>query len=99
MYNYALFNILLAFATAIISLISAAKRKDKDLQPFEIRKVYIAKTVALSIGALACLVCLFSEQSDPTVVWADKWSIVLVILLIGELVADYFVNKKTHPKD
>lgn len=96
--NYAVFNILIAFATSILSLVSISRRKDTDLQPFEIRKVYIAKSIALEIGIVACLVCLFSKRAVESFVWADKWTIILVILLLGELTANYFVGKKSHPK-
>ena len=100
MIKWALLNILLAFATGVIALLSVSRHKDIDLKPFEKRKVYIAKSIAVYIGIVACLVCLFSEQ--PTgmhILVADKWTIVLVFFLIGEMLTDYFVAKKCHPKE
>ena len=100
MIKWALLNILLAFATGIIALLSVSRHKDIDLKPYEKRKVYIAKSIAIYIGIVACLVCLFSErQTGMHMLVADKWSIVLFFFLIGEMLTDYFVAKKCHPKD
>lgn len=64
------------------------------------RKVYLAKSIAIYIGIVSCLVCLFSERPmGANMLLADKWSIILFFLLIGELLTDYFVGKKCHPKD
>lgn len=100
MVKWALLNILLAFATGIIAILSASKHKDVNLTPYERRKVYLAKSIAVYIGIVSCLVCLFSEQPvGAQMLVADKWSIILLFLLIGELLTDYFVGKKCHPKD
>ena len=100
MIKWALLNILLAFATGIIALLSVSRHKDIDLKPYEKRKVYIAKSIAIYIGIVACLVCLFSErQTGMHMLVADKWSIILFFFLIGELITNYFVGKKCHPKE
>ena len=99
MIKWALLNILLAFATGIIALLSVSRHKDIDLKKKKKRKVYLAKSIAVYIGIVACLICLFSEQ--PTgmhILVADKWSIILFFFLIGALFTDYFVAKKCHPK-
>ena len=99
MVKWALLNILLAFTTGVIALLSVSRHKDIDLKPFEKRKVYLAKSIAVYIGIVACLIRLFSEQ--PTgmhILVADKWSIILFFFLIGALFTDYFVAKKCHPK-
>ena len=99
MIKWALLNILLAFATGIIALLSISRHKDIDLKPFEKRKVYLAKSIAVYIGIVACLICLFSEQpTGMNILVADKWSIILLFFLIGGLITDYFVAKKCHPK-
>ena len=100
MVRWALLNILLAFATGIIAMLSASKHKDVDLKPYEKRKVYLAKSIAIYIGLIACLICLFSEQEvGEQLLVADRWTIILSLCLIGELLTDYFVSKKCHPKD
>ena len=100
MVKWALLNILLAFATGIIAILSASRHKDVNLTPYEKRKVYLAKSIAIYIGIISCLVCLFSEQPvGEHMLVADKWSIILLCLLIGELLTDYFVRKKCYPKD
>ena len=100
MIKWALLNILLAFATGIIALLSVSRHKDIDLKPYEKRKVYLAKSIAIYIGIVACLVCLFSErQTGMHMLVADKWSIILFFFLVGEMLTDYFVAKKCHPKD
>ena len=58
MIKWALLNILLAFTTGIIALLSVSRHKDIDLKPYEKRKVYLAKSIAVYIGIVACLVCL-----------------------------------------
>ena len=79
MIKWALLNILLAFATGIIALLSVSRHKDIDLKPFEKRKVYLAKSIAVYIGIVACMICLFSEQpTGMNILVADKWSIVLL---------------------
>ena len=100
MNNWALLNILLAFTTSVIAILAASKHKDVHLKPYEKRKVYIAKSIALYIGIVACLVCLFSEQPrGELMLVADRWTIILLFFLIGEILTDYFVSKKCHPKD
>ena len=100
MNNWALLNILLAFTTSVIAILAASRHKDVHLKPYEKRKVYIAKSIALYIGIVACLVCLFSEQPrGEHMLVADRWTIILLFFLIGEIFTDYFVNKKCHPKD
>ena len=100
MNKWALLNILLAFATGVIALLSVGRHKDIYLKPFEKRKVYLAKSIATYIGIGACLVCLFSEQpAGEHMLVADKWTIILVFFLIGEIFTDYFVGKKCHPQD
>ena len=100
MSNWAILNILLAFTTGIIALLSVSKHKDIDLKPYEKRKVYLVKSIAIYIGIVACLVCLFSEQpTGEHMLLADRWTIVLIFFLIGELMADYFVSKKCHPHE
>ena len=100
MVKWALLNILLAFATGIIALLSVSRHKDINLKPFEKRKVYLAKSISVYIGIVACLVCLFSEQPvGAHMLLVDRWTLILFFLLIGELLTDYFVSKKCHPKD
>ena len=100
MIKWALLNILLAFSTGVIAILSASRHKDIDLKPFEKRKVYLAKSIAIYIGIVACLICLFSEQpAGEHMMLADKWSIILAMCLIGELLTDYFVGKKCHTKE
>ena len=100
MIKWALLNILLAFATGLIAIISASRHKDINLKPFEKRKVYLAKSIAIYVGLVACLICLFSEQPmGEHILVVDKWTIVLTMCLIGELLTDYFVGKKCHPKE
>ena len=100
MVRWALLNILLAFTTGIIAMLSASKHKDVNLKPYEKRKVYLAKSIAIYIGLIACLICLFSEQEvGEQLLVADRWTIILSLCLIGELLTDYFVSKKCHPKD
>ena len=100
MNNWAILNILLAFATGLIAALSVSKHKDIDLTPYEKRKVYLAKSIAIYVGIVACLVCLFSEQpAGEQILLADKWTIVLIFFLIGELLTNYFVSKKCHPKE
>ena len=100
MIKWALLNILMAFTTGIIAILSVSRHKDVDLTPYEKRKVYLAKSIAIYIGIVAILVCLFSEQQvGMDILVVDKWSIILFFLLTGELMTDYFVGKKCHPKE
>ena len=100
MIKWALLNILLAFSTGLIALLSASRHKDINLKPFEKRKVYLAKSIAIYIGLIACLICLFSEQQvGEKLLVADRWTIILTMCLIGELLTDYFVGKKCHPQE
>lgn len=100
MIKWALLNILLAFSTGVIAILSVSKHKDIHLKSFEKRKVYLAKSIAVYIGIVACLICLFSEQPvGEHMLLADKWSIVLFLCLIGELLTNYFVDKKCNPRE
>ena len=100
MVKWALLNILLTFATGLVAMLSASRHKDMYLSAYEKRKVYLAKSIAIYIAIVACLVCLFSEQPIGIhLLLADKWTIVLAFFLLGELLTDYLVGKKCHPKD
>ena len=100
MIKWALLNILLAFTTGILAMINASKHKDVNLKLYEKRKVYLAKSIAIYIGLITCLICLFSEQEiGEHLLVADRWTIILTLCLIGEMLTDYFVDKKCHPKD
>lgn len=100
MIKWALLNILLAFTTGILAIISASKHKDVDLTPYEKKKVYLAKSISIYIGLISCLICLFGERPiGEDILIVDKWSIILSLCLIGELLTNYFVDKKCHPKD
>ena len=96
MNSWALLNVLLAFATGIIAIVCLCKRKDSDLNAVQRRKARVAKSVAVEIGILSCLVCLFSENMSTQMRWVDKWTIVMIFIFCGELMADYFVNKKCN---
>ena len=100
MIKWTLFNMLLSFATSIIALLSMSKHIDLDLTQYEKRKAYLAKSIAIYIAIVSCLVCLFSERDAGThLMLADRWTIILIFLLIGEIMTEYFVAKKCHPKD
>lgn len=100
MIKWALLNIMLTFATGLIAILSVSRHKDEDLGSFEKKKVYLAKSIAIYIAIVACLVCLFSEQPVGTnLLLADKWTIVLIFFLVGELLTDYLVGKRCRPKD
>jgi len=99
MNSYALLNVLLAFATGIIAIVCLCKRKDSDLNAIQRRKARVAKSIAVEIGVLSCLVCLFSENLNAQIRWVDKWTIVMIIIFIGELMADYYVNKKCRASE
>ena len=100
MIKWTLFNMLISFATSIIALLSISKHMDLNLTQYEKRKAYLAKSIAIYIAIVSCLVCLFSERAaDTHMMLADRWTIILIFLFIGELMTDYFVSKKCHPKD
>ena len=80
-------------------MLSVSRHKDEDLSPFERKKVYLAKSIAIYIAIVACLVCLFSEQPTGVNLLADKWTIVLIFFLVGELLTDYLVGKRCRPKE
>ena len=94
--SYAVMNIILALLTSIAALIFLFQKKDENLKANQRRKVRIAKGIALTIAIVSCLICLFSEDATLEMEWVDKWTLVMTIMFGGELMADYFVNKKCH---
>lgn len=95
--SYAIANVMLALFTSIAALVFLFQKKDENLKASQRRKVRIIKGVALTIAIVSCLICIFSEDAmAPELEWADRWTIVLIIMFGGELMADYFVNKKCH---
>ena len=99
MNSWALLNLLLAFTTGIIAIVCLCKRKDSGLTPIQRRKARVAKSVAVEVGLLSCLICLFSEDFSGTMIWYNKWTIVMILIFAGELMADYFVNKKCRASE
>ena len=100
MVKWALLNILLTFATGFVAMLSVSKHSDEDLDSFGKKKVYLAKSIAIYIATVACLICLFSERPlGAQMLLADKWTIILMFFLIGEVLTDYLVGKKCRPKD
>lgn len=95
--SYAVANVILALFTSIAALVFLFQKKDENLKASQRRKVRIAKGIALTIAIVSCLICIFSEDAmAPELEWADRWTVVLIIMFGGELMADYFVNKKCH---
>ena len=95
--SYAVANVILALFTSIAALVFLFQKKDENLKANQRRKVRIAKGIALTIAIVSCLICIFSEDAmAPELEWADRWTIILIIMFGGELMADYFVNKKCH---
>ena len=100
MIKWTLFNMLISFATSIIALLSISKHMDLDLTHYERKKAYLAKSIAIYIAIVSCLVCLFSARTTGSnLMLADRWTIILLFLFVGELMTEYFVSKKCHPKD
>lgn len=98
MQTWSLVNLILAFLTGIAALIFLFHKRDEDLKPAQRRKVHIAKGIALAIAIVSCLIYLFSEDMRMEMVLVDKWTLVMTIMFGGEIMADYFVNKKSHYK-
>lgn len=96
MHSWALANFILAFLTGIAALIFLFQKKDENLVAKQRRKVRIAKSIAIEIAIIACLIYLFSSDMHGPMVLADKWTIVMTLMFGGEIMADYFVNKKSH---
>ena len=94
MENWALVNIFLAFATGIIAIVSLCLRKNYDLTPIQKRKVRVLKSVSVEIGFISCLVCIFSEHMKSYPQLVDKWTIVMLLLLGGEILSIYYVDKR-----
>ena len=95
--SYAVANVMLALFTSIAALVFLFQKKDENLKAKQRRKVRIAKGIALTIAIVSCLICIFSEDAmAPELEWVDRWTVVLIIMFGGELMADYFVNKKCH---
>lgn len=95
--SYAIANVILALFTSIAALVFLFQKKDENLKAKQRRKVRIAKGIALTIAIVSCLICIFSEDAmAPELEWVDRWTVVLIIMFGGELMADYFVNKKCH---
>ncbi len=94
--SYALTNIILAFLTGIAALVFLFQREEARLKQLQHRRVRIAKTVALLIAITSCLICIFAENVYSDIVWVDKWTLILTIMFVGELYADYYVYKRCH---
>ena len=100
MIKWALLNILIAFTTGIFAILSASKHIDVNLSPEERKKAYLIKSISIYVGIITCLICFFSKGDiGSEILVADEWTIVLALCLGGELLADYFVNKRCHPKE
>ena len=96
--SYAVANVILALFTSIAALVFLFQKKDENLKANQRRKVRIIKGIALAIAIVSCLICLFSEDAvtAPQIEWVDRWTVILTIMFGGELMADYFVNKRCH---
>ena len=94
--SYAIMNIILAFLTSIVAIIFLCMKENARLKVLQHKRVRIAKAVALQIAIVSCLICIFAENPDSHIIWCDRWTIVLVIIFLGELYADYYVYKRCH---
>ena len=100
MIKWALLNILIAFTTGIFAILSASKHIDVNLPPEERKKAYLIKSISVYVGIITFLICFFSKGNiGSEILVADEWTIVLALCLGGELLADYFVSKKCHPRE
>lgn len=94
--NWALVNIFLAFASGIIAIVSLCKQRDADLREDLRKRVRLIKSLAIEVGVVACLVCLFSKHEIPQFILVDQWTIVLFLLFVGEIMAAYFIDRRSH---
>ena len=93
---WALLNLILSILTVIFGLIFVLHGKDDDLEVEDKRKANIAKIIAALVAIVSVIIFIFTEDMTVTMVWIDKWTILMAIILIGELIIDYYIHKKSQ---
>jgi hypothetical protein len=115
--HWALLNLLLTIATALISLALlityAFKRKDEeddDEQAVEekeeveaedekVKKHLAARILGVAVAVIAIVVFILTEDMRLPMWWVDKWTILMVVIFIAQLIVAIVAKKNYKTQD
>lgn len=92
---WALLNLILSILTVIFGLIFVFYKKDDELEDEDKKKVNREKLVAALIAVCSVVAFILTEDMTATMTWMDKWTLSMLIILLGEFGVDYYIKKNS----
>lgn len=84
--NWALFNLICVILTAIIALVAIItmlnREKHYDENNEEYKKILVSKMVSILPAGLSIMIFIMTEDMTLPMVFIDKWSFVMLVILI-----------------
>lgn len=95
---WALLNLILALATCLLGIILLVLwvwNKRKEDEDTEVKNKWGMRIGAILIGILSLIVFMLTEDMNNPWIWIDKWTIVMVIMFVANIILTIFSRHKT----
>ena len=100
--NWALFNLICVILTAIIALVTIIsmlnREKHYDENNEEYKEFIISKMVSILPAGLSIMIFIMTEDMSLPMVFIDKWSFVMLIILIINACISFITRKQDEEK-
>lgn len=90
---WALLNLILSILTVIGGIVFLIHKKDDELEEEDSKKVNRCKIISTLTAIASVIVFILTEDMTATMAWIDKWTIAMVVILLVELIEDYYIHK------
>lgn len=92
---WALLNLILSILTVIGGIIFLLHKKDEELEEEDNKKVNRFKILSTLTAIASVIIFILTEDMTATMVWVDKWTIAMAVVLCIELIEDYYIHKNS----
>ena len=96
---WALLNLIISVLTVVFGLIFVFHKKDEELEDEDKKKVNREKLIATLIALGSVVAFILTEDMTATMIWTDKWTLAMAIILLCEFVFDYYIQKNSKSED
>lgn len=93
---WALLNLIIVILTILLCLIFILKKKDDELEDSDKRKVNIGKIISFLISIISIIIFILTEDMSLPMQWIDNWTLLMMIIFLGESGIDYYIYKKSQ---
>ena len=105
--SWALINLIATILSCLIAifLIFVKKQKEDDEEEYtdeekdDIRIMRLFKIMSLIFGVLSIIIFIFTEDMSLPMVLVDKWTLLMILLLIIEIVNIFIIRRKSKGEE